>query len=146
MTTMKKSDRAEIRISRSTLSKVPSIDVREFFAYPIHGGEFGPTQKGFLIPEELWPEFVKAVKNFNLDSGDSDTEKYVYVVTRSKNADRVTALAMKVLDSGADPSENPQRPKVKDQSYLVKCRIKGGNVVSFRREAVGENGEWLPYR
>ena len=144
MQTVKKSDKCEIRIGKSDFGKVPSIDVREFVVY---NGEMGPTKKGFLIPEELWTDFVEAVNAYKVDDDEGSASKYLYVVTRSKSESHVTKKALSMMDIGAEPEAEPKMPRVKlDGYYLVKCRIKGGNVVSFKRIAKSENGVWNLYK
>lgn len=144
MITVKKSDKCEIRIGKSDFGKVPSIDVREFVVY---NGEMGPTKKGFLISEEDWPAFVEAVNAFKIDDDEGSSSKYLYVVTRSKSESHVTKKALDAIDSGATPEAEPKMPRPKlDGYYLVKCRVKGGNVVSFKRVAKSEGGKWTMYK
>lgn len=144
MITVPKSDKCEVRIGKSDFGKVPSIDVREFVIY---NGEMGPTKKGFLISEEDWPAFVEAVNAFKVDDDEGSSSKYIYVVTRSKSESHVTKKALSIMEGGVEPEAEPKMPRVKlDGYYLVKCRIKGGNVVSFKRVAKSENGKWVLYK
>ena len=143
MISVKKSATCEIRIGISDL-KSDCVDVREFMSSKTYTG---PTKKGFLIPADQWGDFVDAVKSFKLDDDESSAAEYLYITTRSKSESHVTKKALDALDNPKTKlSSEPKMPKVEqDGQYLVKCRIKGGNVVSFKRVAKSVGGTWKLY-
>ena len=57
---IKKGDEVQIRISESEYKGKVYFHIREY--YKDEDGTFSPTKKGVAMNEEVWQEFLEAVK------------------------------------------------------------------------------------